>query len=617
MRGRSSLTATIILLWMMLAGCGSEVQMKPQLCTIVLERGEGFTAPKKVQTAERGSNVEFLLTMEEGYQFLGTDYGAAEQKHRAAVGKDMYGIRYCSGGRQILLTLYDVKYSESIKIETQKSDREITYHANGGELLQEREGHANTQSISIVSPASHLRPNTAIGTELFERKGYTLTGWNTKADGSGEQIGFGSRCDWKKGMELFAQWVPWTEESYFEYKTDGRRAVITGYTGKEEVIGIPPVLGGCSVYRIASYAFQNVDCKQVILPAGLYEVEKWAFQGAALEELYLYDDLRKISDYAFQDCSNFRTLHINAIERPVYSGNYFDTFQDKYDRLRSLKGKKKIVLFSGSSTRFGYDSARIKEAFPQYEVVNMGVFAYTPALPQMLLILECMDEEDLLIHAPEFDASNRQFCSQKELDYAVFAMMESNYDAFARLDIREFSQVFTAFTAYNAGREDMEKRSYWLSALNFDEDGNAVTRPSYNEYGDYILYRPNAEDEQPVYGLPVNYTVNAFPMEQYLDPINEMYQRFLDRGVSVYFSYAPRNIHALSAESTKEERQRLHRYFKENLIVPVLGELEDSLYPGTYLYGTDNHLSTEGVQIRTQKVIEELEKQLEQKKLPK
>lgn len=85
-------------------------------------------------------------------------------------------------------------------------------------------------------------------------------------------------------------------------------------------------------------------------------------------------------------------------------------FQDKYDRLLQLKDRKKIVLFSGSSTRFGYDSAMIDDAFEEYDVVNMGVFAYTSALPQLQLILECMQEGDILLHAPEFDTSSRQFC---------------------------------------------------------------------------------------------------------------------------------------------------------------------------------------------------------------
>ncbi len=118
-----------------------------------------------------------------------------------------------------------------------------------------------------------------------------------------------------------------------------------------------------------------------------------------------------------------------------------------------MKDKKKIVLFSGSSTRFGYDSEMIDQAFPDYEVVNMGVFAYSPALPQLELIRSCMKEGDILLDSPEFDAANRQFCYQKELDYATFAMMESDYDAFAELDLREYAQVFTAFSAYQAARQ--------------------------------------------------------------------------------------------------------------------------------------------------------------------
>lgn len=100
----------------------------------------------------------------------------------------------------------------------------------------------------------------------------------------------------------------------------------------------------------------------------------------------------------------------------------------------------------------------IDQAFPDYEVVNMGVFAYSPALPQLELIRSCMKEGDVLLDSPEFDAANRQFCYQKELDYATFAMMESDYDVFAQLDLREYKQIFTAFTAYQDARADMERK---------------------------------------------------------------------------------------------------------------------------------------------------------------
>ena len=576
-----------------LVGCGQKNPPKDTLCHIVLEDGEGYQVTDPVRTAEPGSDVSFAVTMDDNWQFLGTDYHG-----KADITKE-------NDGKTVKLVLHEVNYSESICIQAEKGKYEITYDANGGQNLS-----GDADRVSICYRGTHQRINTSTGTDLFSRDGYTLLGWNTNADGSGLAVGLGSRIAWKDGLVLYAQWVPWTDEADFVYKKVTDFAVITGYTGKAQQICIPPSLGGLPVRTVREQAFADTDCKTVILSPGIYEIEKWAFKNSRLEELYLYDDLEKISDYAFQECDRFCTLHINAIEAPAYSGNYFDTFQDKYDRLLSLKDKKKIVLFSGSSTRFGYDSEMLDQAFPDYEVVNMGVFAYSPALPQLELIRSCMKEGDILLDSPEFDAANRQFCYQKELDYATFAMMESNYDAFAQLDLREYKQVFTAFTAYQEARADMERKNYDVCASEYDEDGHEVEEPSYNKYGDYVVYRPNSTNKKPIYGLPVNYTVNAFPKDTYIASINAEFRKFLEQGIKVYFTYSPRNKYALSEDSTQEERACLHEYFKSQLNVPVISELEDSLYTGIYLYGTDNHLSTEGARIRTERVIRDLKEQL-------
>ena len=61
-----------------------------------------------------------------------------------------------------------------------------------------------------------------------------------------------------------------------------------------------------------------------------------------------------------------------------------------------------------------------------------------------------------------------------------------------------------------------------------------------------------------------------------------------------------------------QARAELDAYFREKLQVPIISELEDSLWRGVYLYGTDNHLSTEGVQIHTQRLIPLLRAQMEQ-----
>lgn len=593
-KSHAILSMIILVCLYCLAGCSTKaVSQQPFLCHVVLEDGTGFFSDIPYCTAKKGDDVTFTLEMQDGYSLAGADY-------------PNYSFEYAGTENNMTLTLHEVRYSTVVTVTTFRSTLNILYEANGGERLDE--GKDSEPVMAAVIP-SHLRVNTALGTDLFIRQGYTQTGWNTASDGSGNHIGLGSRMNISCDTVLYAEWSKWTDSAYFTYRTTGNCSIITGYSGREEVLTIPAELGGLPVISVEKEAFKNTNCKIVILPVTLQKLEAGSFKNSAVRELYLYDNISVINDYVFEGCHELTTLHINAIEPPVYSGNYFDTFQDKYDRLLSLKDQKKIVLFSGSSTRFGYDSAKLKEAFPDYDIVNMGVFAYSNAAPQLLLILDCMQSGDILLDAPEFDAAKRQFCTSDDIDASTFCMMESNYDTFAKLDLRKFHKTFFALYSYLSTKADMTARSYSLSAADFTEKGEPTEESSYNEYGDYILYRPNADEVKPIYGLPVEYTMGAFPQE-YINSVNQMYSYFLDRGVHVYFTYAPRNRYALSEDSTLEARAKLHRYFQKELIVPVISEIEDSLYPGTYLYGTDNHLSTEGVGIRTMKIIEDLKRQM-------
>ena len=585
-------TLSGMLLFLLLCACTVDAE-RPAGVQIVLEQGEGFTAAEYVCVVPKGADAVFFVAPEPGYAITGTD-----REDAVLAGNT--------------LTISNVRYSTVVSLRTEKGVS-IYYHANGGTRL---DGGDAQETVGVLTVNSHLRLNTSIGTNLFQRDGYTLIGWNTMADGSGEAVGLGSRVAWSDGLTLYAQWVRWSPTDEFAWEPEGGGVRITGYTGNAEVLAIPGAIDGLPVYTVGENVCAGGAYTELVLPKGLRRVETGAFADSAVQAVWLSDDIGSITDYAFTGCGDLRTLHINAVEAPVYSGNYFATFADKFDRLLSLAGQRKLVLFSGSSARFGYDSALLDEAFPGYDVVNMGVFAYTSATPQLLLILRCMGDGDILLHSPEFDAAQRQFCTRSDLEDNFFCMMEANYDMVSLLDLRECGSAFTGLTAYLFVKAGMDKKAYSLSPGSFDEDGNPVADPSYNEYGDYCLYRPNSEDEQPIYGLPVDYTVRSFPKAQFLDPLNAMYQRCLDRGVRVCCTYAPRNRLAVSADSTPEARAELDAYLRENLCVPVISDIEDSLVSGTYLYGTDNHLSTEGVALRTRQIIQDLKAQLEQEELP-
>lgn len=576
----------IMLVCFLLTGC-TVTETGGYSCQLVLTQGEGFRAEKHVLCVRWGADATFTLTPEVGYSFLEADYPD-------------YTVENV-GDRQ-KLTLHNVRYSVCVQVTYVQNGVRICYMGNGGVTWD------GSDRAELPAIFTHLRSNTDLGTELFFRQGYTLWGWNTAADGSGEAVGLGSRifCGDQQRI-LYAQWQQWTPAEQFDIQDNASGVTVTGYRGEEEILCLPAQIGGKPVTAIAPGAFAGAACHRVILPHTLREIGEGAFRNAALRQLYLSDSLEYIHAQAFSGCEDLQTLHINAATAPRYSGNYYDTFQDKLDRLILLKGQRKLVLYSGSSARFGYDSAAISQAMPQYQVVNMGVFAYSNAMPQLDMLLQLMDGGDLLLHGPEFDATSFQFCTTNALDAPFFAMMESNYDAVALLDLRQYDRVFAAFGEYLNLRRDMPKKNYQICASDFDEDGNPAPTPSYNEYGDYVFYRPNAQTEKPVFGDPIRYTVEAFPEESHITPMNRIYRKFLDRQITVLFTYAPRNGLALSRDSTPQARAALDAYLREKLCVPVISDIEESLYSGIYLFGTDNHLSTEGVAIRTKRTLADLQ----------
>ena len=577
-----------------LTGCAAFSADETRYIQLVVEEGPGYHIDGRIYQIPAGTELSFLVTPLDGWSVTGCDYEGAV-------------LETVEGG-SVRITLPDLRYSTAVAVLARQNPFELNCY------LDDITEAALTRSL----PASHLRVNTPSGSDgislISEDGKRLLAGWNTRPNGTGEKIGLGSRVLAEEGkpLSLYGDYREVSPASDFLFEKEPSGSVtITGYRGQDEDLVIPPYLGEGEVTAIGRSAFSGAPSKTVLLPPTLKRVGFHAFFEAALEELTFYDSLSEITDYAFENCHALHTIRIQAVRPPVFSGSYFDSFPDKMDRLRLLERQAKIVLFSGSSTRFGYDSARIDEAFPGLSVVNMGVFAYSNALPQFDLILRFMGEGDILVHTPEFDAKDRQFVVTNAMDPSFFSMIESDFDLLQLLDYQDYGGLLSAFSSWQKLRFGMKAGDYSESPSAYDENHEPVSTPSYNEYGDYILYRRGGVDDAPIYDLPVDYFPEAFPKARYLDPINALYQRFLDKGVRVFFAYAPRNGAALSEKSTPEARAALDTYLRQNLKASVLSGLEESLYPGRYLSGTDNHLSTEGVQIRTARFIRDLKKALE------
>ena len=290
-----------------------------------------------------------------------------------------------------------------------------------------------------------------------------------------------------------------------------------------------------------------------------------------------------------------------------YGETYLAALSDKWERLRSAPGPR-IVVVGGSGVCFDLRSDLLEQELPDYSVVNFGLYAGLGTTVMLDLCLPELRKGDILLSAPEFDAVAEQFCTTNRLDAHFWAMMESNYDMLAALDLSEFPGVFDSYAAYQRTRGGMVGRSYSVSPANFDDDGNYYAFSTYNRYGDFILPRPNGDKDVRLRSNIADYTTASFPAET-VESLNRELRRFEEDGVAVYFSYTPRNRSSLTDESTPQACAELHRYLCDSLCVPVISELEDSLLSGVYFWLIDSHTSTEGAAIRTRQIIADLKAQ--------
>ena len=570
---------------MTLCGC-IPARTPAEKCTIVVEDHPLLTFSQQVYTLERYGHATITVGVPKGQRIVSVNYDnySLSSKVQESENYDYYN-----------LTLHQVRYSALIRLTTGDA-YSTSYHP----------GQGAGETITLMEESPHLYFNTLPYRQQFTRDGYTPIGWNTQPDGSGTAVGFGSRIDHTNSshLDLYMQWLPWTPAGDFSYIRQGDEILITGFHSSGDVV-IPSHIEGLPVTGIASSAFRDLTIGTLALPETMRYLEPEAFADTQIEKLYFFDSLELFQKDSFSRCA-ITTIHIQAVQDPVYSGSYFDTFPDKMDYLASLKDSQKIILFCGSSARFSYDSPRLEQAFPQYRVVNMGVYAYSNMSPQAELVLGFVREGDILLSSPELDTIETQFCGSRALDREFFCMVESNYDLFARLDCRNYTNIFEAFQQFNDSRKKMTPRSYQESPASYDEDGNRQLSPTYNLQGDYILYREDNLSGK-TFGIKRAYYNPQYIKEQDLEGINRVYDAFEAKGVRVLFTYSPRSRISISPDSTAQTAQALDALLRQRLHAQVISPIEDSLMDPLYFYATDNHLSTNGVKLYTAQVIAYLE----------
>lgn len=178
------------------------------------------------------------------------------------------------------------------------------------------------------------------------RNGYFISGWNTKADGTGTN--FRPSTGWKVTWDtftigadgtakLYANWIAVTEKDGVLYtlKDDDTYAVVALVeSNNEESITIPGEVDGKKVTGILENAFRDRVFKSITLPDSITEIGSFAFARCInletinipkgltkldsqlflncwkLDNVTVPSNIKKISTQAFYLCKNLKTITI-------------------------------------------------------------------------------------------------------------------------------------------------------------------------------------------------------------------------------------------------------------------------------------------------------------------
>ena len=571
----------LIICCFLLAGCQAPGQNEQKI-KVIAEENPLFSVEQAAFIVSPGEDVTFRCDFQPGYVFLNCNY------------EDFSAVTDADG--MTALTLHAVRVPFRLIIEAGVTETSIRYFANGGVFLD----GAGEYRILPVGTENHLRVNTSVGTDLVQRDGYTQTGWNTEANGSGEHIGLGSRVTPVKDgvVTLYAEWCAWTSPSDFLYLDNATGVTVTGYQGSTEdaVFCVPAYLDGKPVNGIAAGAVRLTGDTVLVLPPTLNTVEANAFSGGCVTEIFFYDALVSARDASFPNA--IPTVHINALLAPRYLGSNTNVqFAENLDRLMLCAGQKKLLFFGGCSMCFGLRSDLVAEAFEEYTVLDVGVIGSTPASIQLDILSKYVEPGDVLVHAPE-EQSRYQLMDGWEGESRMFLMLEGNYDLLALADVSGIEGFFEAFCAFNRGRATIPAGSY----------SDHLT--CYNAYGDYIVERPMRQEDA---SWHTNDTYDlSFVNETSVAALCGYYDQFREKGAAVLFSFAPHNYDSLSGSCTSRKLWNTYESRLRDLLgergYPVISKAEDYLYSGRYFYDTDYHLNDTGAVMRTQQLIRDLQK---------
>lgn len=254
----------------------------------------------------------------------------------------------------------------------------------------------------------------------------------------------------------------------------------------------------------------------------------------------------------------------------------------------------RLIMIGGSNLSFGINSEMIKDAL-NLNPINTGIHAAIGLKYMMDDILDDIKPGDIIIIAPEYQQfyGNAAY-GRNEL---LRIIIDIDRESWKNLSIKQWKKILPYFPRFSLSK--LRPSEYFFQK---SKNIGVYERRAFNQYGDvYIHWEYPSKKVKPLGKLPNNFNENLIPeMVTFREEVTQ-------KGAKLYVTFP--GYQEASFENSREEIDNIESKLIENDFI-LLGSAERYKIPNDMMYDTPYHLNKEGVELRTQKLIEDLSKVL-------
>ena len=276
----------------------------------------------------------------------------------------------------------------------------------------------------------------------------------------------------------------------------------------------------------------------------------------------------------------------------VYSKTYYAALVDKVHNLESYKNDKKIILIGGSNVAFGFNSEYLEKEFPDYKVINFGLYAMLGTKIMMDLALPYISEGDMVFLSPEI---NEQSTSLYFDPISTLKALEDDTNIINKLPDENRDAVIGSYFEFAINRGKQKQ---------IIEPTGVYQRKNFNNYGD-ISYEEVDEDGIPYRSrnrmalhydptMMVDYSYKID--DSFFDYVNSYSESVSKKKANLYYCFSPVNEKSVI---DKEVETDYYWKLRKNLSCKVIGNPSEYIMDSHYFYDSNFHLNDSGSIYRT------------------